>query len=124
MANALCDIKEMFYSFWQGKNTSLQCYYYKLFLGQVEVCEEVGVMIVDKSLVELIAESNSRAGAPSDADIETARKQALAIQFIHGANDKHKAYLTHLCNSFLDGSDYYPGTLHKAYNILQQCKPK
>ena len=118
LADALCNIKEMFYSFCQGKNTSLQRYY-ELFLGQVEVCEEVGVTIVDESLVEAIAESHSRAGAPSDADIKTARAQSLAIQFIHGANDKHKAYLTHLRNSFLDGSDYYPGTLHEAYNILQ-----
>ena len=78
LADALCNIKEMFYSFHQGKNASLQCYY-ELFLGQVEVCEEVGIMIVDESLVESITESNSRAGAPSDVDIKTARKQALAI---------------------------------------------
>ena len=103
LADALCDIKEMFCSFCQGKNTSLQRYY-ELFLVQVKVCEEVGVMIVDESLVEVIVESNGRAGAPSDADIETACEQALTIQFIRGANDKHEAYLTHLCNSFLDGS--------------------
>lgn len=36
----------------------------------------------------------------------------------------HKAYLTHLQNSFLDGSDYYLLTLHKAYNILQCCEPE
>ena len=57
LADALCDIKEMFYSFWQGKHTSLQRYY-KLFLGQVKVCEEVGVMIMDESLVESIVELN------------------------------------------------------------------
>ena len=79
LADALCNIKEMFYSFHQGKHMSLQ-HYYKLFLGQVEVCEEeVGVTIVDDSLVELITESNGRAGAPTDVDIETAHKQALAI---------------------------------------------
>ena len=78
LANALCNIKEMFYSFHQGKNTSLQCYY-ELFLGQVEVCKEVGVTIVDKSLVESIMESHGRAGAPLDADVETVHEQALAI---------------------------------------------
>ena len=78
LANALCDIKEMFYSFCQGKHMSLQCYY-DLFLGQVEVCEEVGVMIVDESLVKFIVESNSRAGAPTDADVKTACEQELAI---------------------------------------------
>ena len=122
LADALCDIKEMFYSFHQGKHMSLQCYY-KLFLGQVEVCKEVRVMIVDESLVESIMESNSRAGAPTDADIEATHEQALAICFICGTNDNHKTYLTHLQNSFLDGSDYYPATLHEAYNILQHHEP-
>jgi SNF2 family DNA or RNA helicase len=44
LANALCDIKEMFYIFHQGKHTSLKRYH-ELFLGQVEVLKEVGVMI-------------------------------------------------------------------------------
>ena len=78
LSDTLCDIKEMFYLFHQGRNTLLQRYY-KLFLGQVKVCEEVRVTIVDESLVEAVAESNGRAGAPSDVDIETACEQALAI---------------------------------------------
>ena len=53
--------------------------YYELFLGQVEVCEEVGVTIVDEILVESIAESNGQAGVPEDADYETAHEQAFAI---------------------------------------------
>ena len=57
LANALCDIKKMFYSFCQGKHKSLQRYY-ELFLGQVKVCEEVGVTIADKNLVQSITESN------------------------------------------------------------------
>ena len=78
LADALCDMKEMFYSFCQGKNTSLQRYY-ELFLSQVEVCEEVGVTIVDESLVEAIVESNGRPGDPSDVDVKTAHEQSLAI---------------------------------------------
>jgi hypothetical protein len=54
LADVLCEIKEMFYSFWQGKHMSLQCYH-ELFLGQVEVLEEVGMSIPDESLVESIA---------------------------------------------------------------------
>jgi hypothetical protein len=50
LSDALCDLKEMFYTFKQGKNTSLQRYY-ELFLGQVEVLEEVGVSIPDESLI-------------------------------------------------------------------------
>ena len=95
LANALCDIKEMFYSFHQGKYMLLQCYC-ELFLGQVEVCEKVGVTIANESLVESIAESNSRARALKDTDMEATCKQALAIHFIHGANDNHKTYLMHL----------------------------
>jgi hypothetical protein len=45
--------KEMFYTFKQGKNTSLQRYY-ELFLRQVEVLEEVGVTIPDESLIQTI----------------------------------------------------------------------
>jgi hypothetical protein len=89
-----------------------------LSLGQVEVLKEVGVTIPDESLVnESIAAANGRASAP---DWTAARKQALAVCFIRGANAIHKTYLTHLRNSFLDGSDYYPSTLHEAYNILLQ----
>ena len=95
LADTLCDIKEMFYSFCQVKHMLLQCYY-ELFLGQVEVCEEVGVTIADESLVESIAESNGRARLPKDADMEARHKQALTICFIHGANDNHKTCLTHL----------------------------
>jgi hypothetical protein len=114
------EIKEMFYSFQQGKHTSLQCYH-KVFLGQVEVIEQVGMTIADESLVESIVALNGRAGAPEEADWTAACEQALAIHFVCGANAMHKAYLTHLRNSFLDGSNYYPKTLHEAYNILHQC---
>ena len=81
-------------------------------------------MIVDESLVQSITESNGRARAPTDADIEVACEQALTIHFVHGANDNHKTYLTHLQNSVLDGSNYYPATLHEAYNILQYHEPE
>jgi hypothetical protein len=117
-------IKEMFYSLHQGRHTSLQ-WYHELFLGQVEVLKEVGVMIPDESLAELIAAANGgRAGAPKETDWTAARKQALAIQFIPGANDSHKAYLTNIWNSFLGGSDYYPSTLHVAYIILHHREPE
>jgi hypothetical protein len=98
--------------------------YYELFLGQVKVCEEVGVTIADESLVESIAESNGRANVPEDTNWDAACEQALAIHFIRGVNENHKTYLTHLRNSFLDGSDYYPATLHEAYNILQHHEPE
>jgi hypothetical protein len=74
--------------------------------------------------VESIATTNGRAGAPKEGDWAAAREQALAIRFIRGANATHKAYLRHLRNSFLDGSDYYPTALHEAYNILQRREPE
>jgi hypothetical protein len=42
------------------------------------------------------------------------------MRFIRRGNSNYKSYLTHLCNSYLDGNDIYPTTLHEAYNILQQ----
>jgi hypothetical protein len=57
----------MFYLFTQGKHTSLQRYH-ELFLGQVDILEEVGVTIADESLTESIAVMNGRAGAPIAED--------------------------------------------------------
>ena len=37
-------------------------------------------------------------------------------------NLHHKGYLRHLRNSYLDGTDSYPRTVHEAYNILQRCE--
>jgi hypothetical protein len=38
--------------------------------------------------------------------------------FVRDANQQYSGYMTHLRNSFLDGNDSYPATLHAAYNIL------
>ena len=35
-----------------------------------------------------------------------------------GEQTHHKGYLRHLRNSYLDGTDNYPRTVHEAYNIL------
>lgn len=99
-------------------------HYYELFLGQVEVIEEVSMTIPDESLVLSIAADNDRAGAPNNADRAKAHEQALAIHFICGANENHKGYLTHLRNSYLDGTDYYLAMLHEAYHILQHHEPE
>lgn len=118
LSDALCDVKENFYTFRQGRTMSLQRYH-ELFLSQVEVLEQVGVTVEDESLVESIAVNNMRA-VPNADDRAAAREQALAIRFIRGTNDRYKSYLVHLRNSFLDGNDVYPTTLHQAYNILQR----
>jgi hypothetical protein len=83
--------------------------------------DEVGVTIADISLISAVATGNGRgANNPNNADRESAREQAMAIRFIRGTNAGYKSYLTHLRNSFLDGNDNYPTTLHGAYNILQR----
>jgi hypothetical protein len=119
LVDALCEIKAMFYTFHQGKHMPLQ-QYHNLFQGQVAVLDKVGVTIPNESLVESVAAKNGRAGAPEEADHITAREQTLAMLFIRGTNATYKGYLTHLCNSFLDGSDYYPTSVQVAYNILQR----
>ena len=117
LSDALCDIKENFYTFKQGKHMTLQRYH-ELFMIQVEVMEQVWITVEDESLVESIAASNLRE-IPNEMDRAAAREQALAIRFIRGTNEKCKGYLTHLRNSFLEQNDNYPATLHKSYNILQ-----
>jgi hypothetical protein len=124
LADALTDVKENFYGFRQGRYMSLQCYH-KLFLAQVQVLDEVGVSIADEALVNDVAIRNGNVGpngeeVPDDADRASCREMSLAIRFIRGANSNYKSYLTHLHNSYLDGNNVYPMTLHEAYNILQR----
>jgi hypothetical protein len=118
LSEALCEIKETFYAFKQGRNMSLQ-QYYELFLNQVEVLDEVGVNIADDSLINTITAANGH-DKPTEEDLVEAREQALAICFIRGANDTYTSYRAHLRNSFLDENDLYPSTLHQAYNIMQR----
>jgi hypothetical protein len=59
LSDALCDVKEQFYTFRQGRTMSLQRYH-ELFLAQAEVLERVGVTIEDESLIEAIAGNNLR----------------------------------------------------------------
>jgi hypothetical protein len=67
-----------------------------------------------------VAASNGRTGSPVDDDIEQAEQQMLAIRVPRGVSVNYKSYLTRLHNSFLDGTDVYPATLHEAYDILQR----
>jgi hypothetical protein len=124
LADALTDVKENFYGFRQGRYMSLQCYH-ELFLAQVQVLDEVGVSISDEALVNDIVVRNGNVGPDGraisdDADRASCREMSLAIRIIRSANSNYKSYLTHLCNSYLDGNDVYPMTLHEAYNILQR----
>ena len=57
---------------------------------------------------------------PFEMTAKKAKQQALAIRFIRGTNAKHAGYITHLRNSYLDGQDHYPVTLHGAYHIIQR----
>ena len=118
LSDAIVDMKEKFYKFFHGRHMTLERYD-ELFLAQVEVLDEVGIMIEDDALVMEVAGQNGRA-VPNDDDCSEAQNQELAIQFIRGTNTQHKGYLHHLQNSYLDGTDNYPRTVHAAYNILQR----
>ena len=118
LSNAILDVKEKLYKFYQGRHMTLERYH-ELFLAQVEVLDEVGITIEDEALVEEVAAENGRV-EPNNDDRKEARDQELAIHFIHGTNMQHKGYLRHLRNSYLDGTDNYPRTIHEAYNILRR----
>ena len=87
-------------------------WYHELFLAQVEVLDEIGITIEDDTLVMEVAEQNRRA-VPNDDDCSEARSQELTIRFIRGTNLHHKGYLRHLRNSYLDGTNNYPRTVHE-----------
>ena len=94
LSNAIMDVKEKFYKFYQGRHMTLE-QYHELFLAQVEVLDEVGITIEDDALVMEIGEQNGRV-IPNDDDGVEARNQELAIWFIRGTNLQHKGYLRHL----------------------------
>jgi hypothetical protein len=124
LVDALTNVKENFYGFRQGRYMSLQRYH-ELFLAQVQVLDKAGVSIANEALVNQVAVTNGNIGSggeanPDDTDRASARELSLAMRFIRGANSNYKSYLTHLCNSYLDGNNIYPTTLHEAYNILQR----
>ena len=96
----------------------LECYH-EIFVTQVEVLDEVGITIPDTALIQHVMEQHGR-GVPIAADHEEAKQMVLTIQFIKGTNASHKPYLSHLCNSYLDGLDVYLNTVQEAYNILLQ----
>ena len=91
----------------------------RVVLRKVEVLDEVGNTVEDNALVAEVAQQYRREVANDDDWIEE-RSQEQAIQFIRGTNANHKGYLCHLQNSYLDGHDNYPRTVHKAYNILRR----
>jgi hypothetical protein len=119
LVDGLADVKETFYSFKQGKYMPLQRYH-ELFLAHVKVLDEVGVTIADESLIKAVGRANGRPVNPNAVDRAAAKEMALAMRFIRGTNVTHAPYLKHLRNSYLDGNDIYPTTLHGAYNVLQR----
>ena len=94
LSDAIMDVKEKFYKFYQGRHMMLE-HYHELFLAQVEVLDEVGITVEDGTLVTEVAQQNGRE-VPNDDDRTEARSQELAIWFIRGTNINHKGYLRHL----------------------------
>ena len=66
LSDAIMDIKEKFYKFYQGRHMMLECYH-ELFLAQVEVLDEVGITVEDDALVTEVAQQNGRE-VPNDND--------------------------------------------------------
>ena len=80
LSNAIMDVKEKFYKFYQGRHMML-ARYHKLFLAQVEVLDEVSITVEDDTLVVEVAQQYGRE-VPNDDDCIEAWSQELAIQFI------------------------------------------
>lgn len=117
--DAMCGLKEQFYAMKQQRFEALQAYHDR-FKALVEVLDEVDITYADAGLIEAVAASHQRAGAPNNADRAEAKGRALAIRFIRGAHEVNRSYLVELRNNFLHGHDDYPTSLHAAYNILQR----
>ena len=101
VADALCDVKEKFYSFKQGPHTSLQRHY-EAFDRLRAVMDEVGVDIVDPTLLKSVADNKGN-DPPTDDDHLEAKKISLATRFIRSTNAKYATYLTELRHAQLNG---------------------
>ena len=77
LSDAIMDVKEKFYKFYQGRHMTLE-QYHELFLAQVEVLDEVGITIEDDALVMEVAGQNGRA-EPNDDDHSEARCRILGL---------------------------------------------
>ena len=121
VSDALCDIKERYYTFQQGANTSLQRHY-EAFDRMRAVMDSVGVDIVDPTLLTTVAHQNGN-DVPTDDDRQQAKQICLATRFLRSVNAKHESYLRELRHAQLNGHDDYPVTLIEAYNILQRRQP-
>ena len=108
-------LKEEFYGLKRRNNQTLHSYY-EVFRAKVKVLNEVGVVLYDKDLVEMIAKKNGR-DTPASIDRDEAQERCVAIRFIRTCG--HREYEAHLQNMFLDGhKDVYPATLADARAIL------
>ena len=77
LSDAIMDVTEKFYKFYQGRHMALE-WYHELFLAQEEVLDEVGIPIEDDALVMEVSEQNGRA-MPNDDDRSEAHSQELTI---------------------------------------------
>jgi hypothetical protein len=75
--------------------------------------------VVPSAVVKHIADINGNQFATDDDSVE-ATERYLAICFLQSVNHIYSSYLEHLRNSFWDGQEIYPTTLHQAYNVLQR----
>ena len=81
-------LKEEFYGLKRRNNQTLHSYY-EVFRAKVKVLNEVGVVLYDKDLVDMIAKKNGR-DPPSDIDRDEAQERCVAIRFIRTCG--HREY--------------------------------
>jgi hypothetical protein len=119
LPDATATVVREFYGQKQRESESLQAYHDR-YLAQVQVLVVIGVSIAPSTVGDFVADKNGRRAAATDADVTEAKERYLAICFLQSVNNKYSSYLDHLRNSFLDGQEILPSTLHQAYNILQR----
>jgi hypothetical protein len=119
LPDATASVIKDFYTLRQRKFESLQAYHQR-YLAQVQVLQEMGIRLVPSTIVDYVADKNGHQGIVLAADRTEANELYLATCFLQSVNQNYSSYLDHLRDSFLDGQEVYPSTLHQAYNILQR----
>jgi hypothetical protein len=105
---------QKFYNYNLEKNETL-VHFYERFQAHCAEMERVGCSQVIHAILQADAVD---ANNPTDAERAAAFEKMKAMQFINGAGEQYKSYLTELEHAMLNGEDKYPTTLDSAFTIL------
>jgi hypothetical protein len=123
LPHAIHETKRRFYTFGQGKSSTV--YYHEQFLNIVEVLDTIKAPVgIDAGLFALVAEEKKKTVEQlTDTEHAEVREWYLATAFMLGADRaRFGKLLENMENDFLQGRNSYPRSVTAAFNLLINWK--